>query len=300
MGEYEVVGGRIHLGKCLARVKLVVHDHVDTPIHNLGLVNVKKQLEGKGYTLADSKVKSDLLKDINLLIGADYFGYFVTGMERIDGMNLFFTHNGVGLYRKTPQWALQGVVKSNVCTLRVQRIIENECDVDCWWRLDTLGISPDEQFTESEKTAMIQVQQSVVKTRLGYKVSLPFKGMQRLTNNYCNAAAQLSALEKQFQDPGYRKSYQLVLDMAPSSGFIEEVSDPQNYGYFMPHFGVRKESSTTPLRIVFNASSKRKGKLSLNDCLYAGPNLVELLYDLLLRFRSNPYAVISDISKAFL
>ncbi|XP_066967517.1 uncharacterized protein [Macrobrachium rosenbergii] len=216
-GEYETVGGRVHLGKRVVRVKLVVHDHVVTPIHNLGLESVKKQLE------------------------------------------------------------------------------------DCWWRLDTLGISPDEQYTEPEITAMIQVQQSVVKMQLGYQVSLPFKGMQCPSNNYCNAAVQLSALEKQFQkDPGYRESYQRVLDTYLSSGFIGEVSDPRNNGYFMHYFGVRKESSTTPLRIVFNASSRRKGELSLNDCLYTGPNLVELLYDLLLRFRSNPYAVISDIIKASL
>ncbi|XP_066968134.1 uncharacterized protein [Macrobrachium rosenbergii] len=219
-------------------------------------------------------------------------------MERIDGVNLFFTHNSVAPYGKTPQWALQGVVKSNVCSLRVHRIIENECDVDCWWRLDTLGISTDEQFTESEKTAMIQVQQSVVKTRLGYQVRLPFKGTQLPSNNYCNAAMQLGALEKQFQkDPGYRESYQRVLDTYLSSGFTEEVSDPQNNGYFTPHFGVREESSTTPLRIVFNASPKRKGELSLNNCLYAGPNLVELLCDVL-RFRTNSYAVISDIVKS--
>ncbi|XP_066969190.1 uncharacterized protein [Macrobrachium rosenbergii] len=124
--------------------------------------------------------------------------------------------------------------------------------------------------------------------------------MQRPSNNYSNAAVQLSALEKQFQkDPGYRESYQRVLVTYLSSGFIEEVSETQNDGYFMPHFSMRKECSTTPLRIVFNASSKRKGELSLNDCLYAGPNLVEL-YNLLLRFRTNPYAVISDVSKAFL
>ncbi|XP_064083869.1 uncharacterized protein LOC135199641 [Macrobrachium nipponense] len=48
-----------------------------------------------------------------------------------------------------------------------------------------------------------------------------------------------------------------------------------------------------------NASSKVKGELSLNDCLYPGPNLIEMLYDLLLKFRRDTYALISDISKAF-
>ncbi|XP_066958330.1 uncharacterized protein [Macrobrachium rosenbergii] len=67
----------------------------------------------------------------------------------------------------------------------------------------------------------------------------------------------------------------------------------------MPHSGVVRESATTPLRVVFNASSKQSDGRSLNECLYAGPNLGELLFDFLLRFRSKSYAVTADISNAF-
>ena len=82
--------------------------------------------------------------------------------------------------------------------------------------------------------------------------------------------------------------------------FIEEV-DPTDYsGCFLPHHPVFKESTTTPLCIVFNASSYSKGGgISLNGCLYAGPSLTTKLHDLLLTFRSNSFAVISDISKTF-
>ncbi|XP_066979649.1 uncharacterized protein [Macrobrachium rosenbergii] len=62
---------------------------------------------------------------------------------------------------------------------------------------------------------------------------------------------------------------------------------------------VAKESAITPLSVVFNASSKQNGGQSHNECLYAGPALVEVLFDLLLRFRSKPYAVTANISKAF-
>ena len=77
--------------------------------------------------------------------------------------------------------------------------------------------------------------------------------------------------------------------------------DPTDYsGCFLPHHSVFKESTTTPLHIVFNASSYSKwGGKSLNDCLYAGPSLTTKLHDLLLTFCSNSFAVISDISKAF-
>ena len=68
----------------------------------------------------------------------------------------------------------------------------------------------------------------------------------------------------------------------------------------MPHHGVqRPEKSTTKLRIVFDASSKSKGK-SLNDVLHSGPNLLTPLFDILLRFRMEPVALLADIKQAFL
>ena len=96
------------------------------------------------------------------------------------------------------------------------------------------------------------------------------------------------------------EQYNNVIEEYKGKKFIEEV-DPTDYsGCFLPHHPVFKESATTPLRIVFNASSYPKGGgKSLNDCLYAGPSLTTKLHDLLLTFRSNSFAVISDISKAF-
>ncbi|XP_064081954.1 uncharacterized protein LOC135198313 [Macrobrachium nipponense] len=102
--------------------------------------------------------------------------------------------------------------------------------------------------------------------------------------------------------------YQSVLDEYVKLGFIEEVKlednsfDPvDGINHYLPHHPVFKESATTPIRIVFNASSKESHHAkSLNDCLHAGPNLATKLTDMLLEFRQNKYAVVADISKAFL
>ena len=60
---------------------------------------------------------------------------------------------------------------------------------------------------------------------------------------------------------------------------------------------MRKSSSTTALRLVYDCSS---GNPSLNHCLYSGPSLITDLGTLLLKFRIKPYATSSDIEKAFL
>ncbi|GFU38878.1 DUF1758 domain-containing protein [Trichonephila clavipes] len=39
---------------------------------------------------------------------------------------------------------------------------------------------------------------------------------------------------------------------------------------------------------------------SLNDCLYKGVNLTEMILDILDRFRINPNGIVADIEKAFL
>ena len=67
----------------------------------------------------------------------------------------------------------------------------------------------------------------------------------------------------------------------------------------MPQHPVFKESETTLMRIVVNATSKPHGAKSLNDCLYTGPSLSTKLHDILVQFRKGKFTVLAGISKAF-
>ena len=70
---------------------------------------------------------------------------------------------------------------------------------------------------------------------------------------------------------------------------------------YLPHREViEEERSTTKIRVVYDGSAKLKNSVSLNNCLYKGPSLVPLLYDVLLRFRIFPIAITADIVRAFL
>ncbi|GFU08886.1 DUF1758 domain-containing protein [Trichonephila clavipes] len=74
-----------------------------------------------------------------------------------------------------------------------------------------------------------------------------------------------------------------------------------NECHYLPHRPVIKlDSATTKIRPVFDASAREKGKPSLNDCLYKGVNLIELIPDILDRFRIYPVGIVADIEKAFL
>ena len=87
-------------------------------------------------------------------------------------------------------------------------------------------------------------------------------------------------------------------------GIIEEApATPESeLVHYIPHHGViRADKATTKLRIVYDASCKAsKADCSLNECLYRGEVILADLGGLLLRFRVNKIAVVSDIEKAFL
>ena len=100
-----------------------------------------------------------------------------------------------------------------------------------------------------------------------YEVSLPFKNESRPPVNYRQAVGQLMSLTHKFeQDPSLYSCYNDILLEYVELGFIEQLPFASSIkGHYLPHHPVMKESPTTPIRVVFNASSKCKGGISLND-----------------------------------
>ena len=83
---------------------------------------------------------------------------------------------------------------------------------------------------------------------------------------------------------------------------IEEVRECEKsfFGHYFPHRPVIKENSTIPVLPVFDTSARIQNHPSFNQCQHCRPNLVELIPDILLRFRENQFFVVADIKKAFL
>lgn len=67
---------------------------------------------------------------------------------------------------------------------------------------------------------------------------------------------------------------------------------------YIPHHGVSNPNKPGKVRVVFDAAAKY-GKISLNDNLLQGPDLLNNLVDLLFRFREGRYALMADIEQMF-
>ena len=78
----------------------------------------------------------------------------------------------------------------------------------------------------------------------------------------------------------------------------EEMADYAGPINYITHHGVLKDSVTTPLRVVTNSSHKN-GKYSLNDLLPKGPNSLNDMLAVTVRFRAYDNVFAYDLSKAY-
>ncbi|GBM16132.1 hypothetical protein AVEN_163150-1 [Araneus ventricosus] len=68
----------------------------------------------------------------------------------------------------------------------------------------------------------------------------------------------------------------------------------------MSHHGVyRADSSTTELRVVFDASAAFTSDVSLNNCLLKGGVVQDDLFSILLRFRKHKVSFTADVEKMY-
>lgn len=86
-----------------------------------------------------------------------------------------------------------------------------------------------------------------------------------------------------------------------ASGIIEEVSEDllsQDRCYYLLHQAVIENSATSPIRVVFNASSHCEGAPSLNACIYQSPTILPNLVRILMRMRTFRLVLIYDVEKS--
>lgn len=163
-----------------------------------------------------------------------------------------------------------------------------------------------------------------------YKIRLPFKEFQylQLSPNFIMAwnrfLSWYAKHQRKKDKTEYLKYCQImkeqldlgILEKVEKLGTIDEVQEKLKTDkhafdklkvtpgsrcvHYLPWHGVYK-ASTGKLRIVYDAQARpAKGAYSLNDTLETGPDLMNSLYQILLKFRGKRFACIADIEKAFL
>ena len=79
----------------------------------------------------------------------------------------------------------------------------------------------------------------------------------------------------------------------------KELIDWKGPVHYISHQAVmRPEKKSTPVRIIFNSSASYQGH-TLNDYCFKGPDLLNNLFGVVIRFRENPHAICRDIAKMY-
>lgn len=92
--------------------------------------------------------------------------------------------------------------------------------------------------------------------------------------------------------------YNQILEEYVKLKHIFRIDDTNDFGYYMPHHPVIK-NTTTKVRIVFDASAKTSNGMSLHDVLLVGPTIQNNLISHLIRFRAYNYVITADIEKMY-
>ena len=312
--RYELVEPLVALGNRKRRIFMTVVREMPTEIETPGLFATAQKLRGMGYVIADKFINGDQIGNIQLLIGSDYFGRYISHITTVGNIDLFKSPGGHLIYGLIPSDVARGspVVNAMVATSAinqdtiynyVQTSVNEEMmgNVTQIWNLDTIGIDPMSEAV-NDKVATVYYEDTVVKDQGKYWVELPFKvNHSHLKINYAMALGPMYNQVKRFKaHPEIPTAYNNIFEEQLKCGYIEEVFDDLTGPgtHYIPYYGVIKESSSTPLPIVFNCSAKSKmSDASLNDCLLTGPSLTENLFDVLLKYRTGDFAYCADISK---
>ncbi|GFX51696.1 DUF1758 domain-containing protein [Trichonephila clavipes] len=180
--------------------------------------------------------------------------------------------------------------------------------LEIFWQLENLGIEPVNENLNCNDDKILQEFEENIQFRDGrYVVQLLWKDnlKESLDNNYEIAYERFSKLCHKFQnDQSLHTGYKNVVDCYVEQNIVERVSNTNvvdGAEFYLPHRAViRHDRSSSKLRTVFDASSHKRGKFSLNDSLHVSPNLYPDLFELLLSFRKYPIAFTVDIKQAFL
>ncbi|XP_018406075.1 PREDICTED: uncharacterized protein LOC108782316, partial [Cyphomyrmex costatus] len=239
---------------------------------------------------------------IDLLLGAtSFWNVLQKGRIQLNNQQPIFQNTKLG-------WILGGNFTPNqtsstkICCLVTNDDLNEQ--LERFWELEKCDLK--RAMTIEEAECEKHFESTTYRDKDGrFVVSLPLKGkIQELGESEHNAMKRQKSIERRFtNDSVFQQRYRDFMQEYQKMKHMELVPENEeklSVVNYLPHHGVtREESTTTKLRVVFDASCKTSSGQSLNDLLMVGPKVQQELMEILIRFRQHDYVLIADISKMF-
>ncbi|XP_055589242.1 uncharacterized protein LOC129741527 [Uranotaenia lowii] len=241
--------------------------------------------------------------DVDLIVGGEMFYEIHTGRKiQLSDNPLFVIETAFG-WTVSGKAPVQSEVTPHVCHLTtVDRNLERA--LQKFWELESVPecskLTPEEEQCEKKYCATTTRDSS---GRYTVRLPLTRDPLVCLGESRSIAERRFLNLEKRLdRDPGTREAYYQFMDdyiRLQHMIKLETVDDSVPHCY-LPHHPVFKDTSTTTkVRVVFDASCKTTSGFSINDLQLVGPVIQDDLLSIVLRFRKHPIAMVADIEKMY-
>ncbi|XP_051864225.1 uncharacterized protein LOC127566245 [Drosophila albomicans] len=209
-------------------------------------------------------------------------------------------------------WILTGPVSQSMSTTvsafstRVALQADEQLDslLSKFWEVEDI---PAKLIKESDFVCEENFVKTTSRSKCGrYRVTLPFRKPDGIELGHSRSIALAQFLKNEnrlSRNDSLKEQYNAVLQEYVDLGHMTPIS-PQAIGttpnFYLPHHAVFKpDSTTTKVRVVFNASCPSSNGKSLNDILHSGPILQSDLTLQILRWRYYRYVFNADITKMY-
>ena len=270
-------------------------------------------------------------KQVDVLIGLNMSELAPVGglgTDRVGGLTALRSAFGCGwvigghsdLIRSTPASIYSAAASLKIAKLQV--IPDRSCTPE-FWEAEGMGVLPpprcdsclsclrsgacsDKNHTHSvKKQAELELIQSKMELKNGEVwCQYPFiKDPASLSYNRASAVKVAERVERGLIKDGLYATYNEQIKSQLDRGVAVKLSEDEIASWsgpcqYVSHHPVLKDSVTTPVRVVSNSSFNNAGN-SLNKCIASGPNSLNPMIDVMLRFRCWPIAVQFDLAKAY-
>lgn len=179
--------------------------------------------------------------------------------------------------------------------------------VEAFWNVESLG-TQDHHYSPmsvEDKRAMKIIDRTIMRENGHYQMGLLWKDSEpRLPFDRSMAEIRLCQLKRRLErDLVLKQKYTSVIDDYVAKGYDrkltrKEAEEKSSKMWYLPHNPVLNPNKPGKVHVVFDAAAKCGGT-SLNDKLLQGPDLINNLAGVLIRFRQEKVALIADVQAMF-
>ena len=209
-------------------------------------------------------------------------------------------------------WSLNGPAHSKTpfpIANRISHFISSACspceslneNLSKWWQIECEGLSNPRSSHSIQDQRVLDYWDTECQFIDGhFQLPIPWKPDAETPNNFHVAAHRLKSTHSNLIKRDLLQRYSTEISKLLANGFCEPapISPSGPKLWYLPHHAVLNPKKPDKVRVVFDCAARYKGE-SLNDKCFSGPDLINRLIPVLIRFRQHRFAFTADIEAMY-